>query len=177
MSARPQPIKLEELTLRDMRSGDLGEVLNIERNAQISPWSRLSFEESLTKSHICRVVEGRKQILAFHIICPVLDELHVLNLAVCAQYQGAGLGHVLMDDIVKLARQVSAKQIFLEVRAGNHVAASLYLKWQFKQVGLRKNYYRAASCKQRASGDVIEQREDALVLMRALGQSPCPTIA
>ena len=33
-----------------MRSEDLAQVLQIERNTQRVPWSRLAFEESLTRS-------------------------------------------------------------------------------------------------------------------------------
>lgn len=48
--AEKTALTLSDLTLRDMVNQDLNEVLVIERNAHISPWSRLSFEESLTRS-------------------------------------------------------------------------------------------------------------------------------
>jgi len=154
-------ISADSLTMRDMTSKDLAQVLSIERNAQVSPWSRLSFEESLTKEHICRVVCCKDQILALHVVCPVLDELHVLNVAVATRMQGKGLGHVLMRDILQVAKSAKSKTLFLEVRASNHAAQSLYEKWQFEQIALRKGYYRS-------SNDTAGQREDALVFARRM---------
>lgn len=154
-------ISLDDLSLRDMRSEDLASVLVIERNAQVSPWSRLSFEESLTKNHICRVLIYDQKIVAFHVVCTVVDELHILNVVVAGYLQGIGLGHLLMQDIVQIAQTEKVKNLFLEVRASNQAAQSLYLKWQFKQIALRKGYYRSSEAK-------LDQREDALVFTRAL---------
>ena len=49
------------------------------------------------------------------------------------------------------------QRFFLEVRASNVAAHSLYQKWQFKQISIRKNYYRTQAI----------EREDALVMVRA----------
>ena len=117
MKTARESISSAELVLRDMRTKDLSEVLLIERNAQISPWSRLSFEESLTKQHICRVLETNKEIIGYHVICPIADELHILNIVAVPQLQGLGLGHRLMHDILETAKTQQLNRIFLEVRA------------------------------------------------------------
>lgn len=148
-----------EYQWREMRSADLTAVLKIERDAQISPWSRLSFEESLNREHHCRVLELGEQIVAYHVVCAVADELHVLNVVVAKQAQGQGLAHLLLADVIELAERGKLKRIFLEVRASNTVAQSLYRKWEFKQIAERKNYYSATQ----ASGG---EREDALIFMR-----------
>lgn len=154
------------LRARDMRSEDLTQIMGIENNAQASPWGRLSFEESLTKAYFCRVLDafGEKQkgskshIVGYHVVCPILDELHILNVVTAVQYQGIGLGHRLMRDILEIAEHHQSRRLFLEVRASNQKAQSLYLKWQFKQTGLRKQYYRATPSN--------ASREDALIFMR-----------
>ena len=166
------------LIARDMTSDDLSQVMGIENNAQASPWGRLSFEESLTKSHFCRVLEvaaehepsldrheqiSEGQIVAYHVVCAILDELHILNVVAAPQYQGIGLGHRLMHDILEIAEHHQSRRIFLEVRASNQKAQSLYLKWQFKQMGLRKAYYRPT-----LSNTI---REDALIFMRDCTQA------
>ena len=153
----------ENISLRALRGVDLGAVIKIERAVQVNPWSRLSFEQSLTQGHICRVVEYGHEIIAFHIVCPVVDELHILNLAVASDQQGKGLGHVLLDDIVQQGNKHKVDKIFLEVRQSNLVAQSLYQKWQFQQIAMRKDYY-SASAATASPGT----REDALVLVRKL---------
>jgi len=142
--------------LRDMQNADLDQVLAIERHSQVTPWSRLSFEESLTKQHLCRVLTHQDQIIAFHIVCPVVDEMHILNIVVSPQAKGQGNGHVLMHDIVDLCHAHNLKKIFLEVRASNVAARGFYQQWQFRQIGQRKGYYRA----------LHGTREDALVLVK-----------
>ena len=138
------PLSLDSLFLRPMNSVDLVEVLKIEQAAQASPWARLSFEESMTREDFCRVVEFDKQIVAYHICSNVLDELHLLNVVCAVPMQGQGLGHFLMNDIMACAKLSNAKKVFLEVRAGNKVAQSLYEKWGFEEIALRKKYYRAS---------------------------------
>ncbi len=147
---------------RNMQATDLCAVLAIEKNAQPSPWARLSFEESLAKQHHCRVVYKATQepiIVAYHVVCPVADELHILNLVVAKEHQGQGIAHILMHDIVDIGNSVEGiKKIFLEVRASNSIAQNLYQQWQFQKIAVRKNYYRAGS----------QEREDAIVLVKLL---------
>ena len=144
-----------------MDIADIPLVLKIENDSQVMPWSKESFTESLSKQNYCRVLENteeRNKILAFHIVSPIIDELHILTLAVCSEMYGRGLGHTLMHDIFEFAELQKLKKIFLEVRASNMIAQSLYKKWQFKQIAIRKDYYRTPH----------KSREDALVYMRLL---------
>jgi len=153
----PVTLTRDSISLRAMLSTDLEAVLKLERTVQVNPWSRLSFEQSLTQQHICRAVEHQNQIVAFHIVCAVADEMHILNLAVAARHQGKGLGHVLLDDIIQQAKQAKLEKLFLEVRESNKAAQSLYQKWQFEQIAVRKNYYSATQ---------EQDRENALVMLR-----------
>jgi len=146
-------LPLKRVAMRDMRIGDLDEVLTIERDAQQMPWSRSSFEESLNGAHLCRVAYINQTIVAFHVICPVVDEMHILTIAVAPSQQGQGLGHLLMNDIVELATCNA-----LEVRVGNQVAQALYQQWQFHTLSVRKGYYRTPT----------EAREDGLVMVKQL---------
>jgi ribosomal-protein-alanine N-acetyltransferase len=162
--------KQGKLLLRDMLNNDLPSVLAIENLAQLNPWSRSSFEETLTGSQHCRVIELHhcselvtgdvSELAAYHVVSVVLDELHVLNVVAAPQFQGLGLGHMLMSDIVAFAESRDLRKIFLEVRESNEVAKNLYLKWQFTQISLRKKYYRATGAS--------ATKEDAFVYMRKL---------
>ncbi|MBT8114523.1 MAG: ribosomal protein S18-alanine N-acetyltransferase [Arenicella sp.] len=155
-----KPLTLDSLLYRPMLSTDLDQVVAIERSTQAVSWSRLSFEECLTNSYACHVLERNCEVLAFSINCSVIDELHILNLAVSKPWQGNGLGHVLMQNIVQWSEQHGSRKLFLEVRASNKIAQSLYFKWQFRQISVRRAYYRTGE----------KQREDALVLVRERGQ-------
>lgn len=160
--------KDSEFSCRAMLSDDLVAVLEIERRVQVMPWSRLSIEESLTRAeqrranntqgYHCRVLTSDQTLCGFSIISSIEDEMHVLNLAIDKDYQGRGLAHMLLHDIVDLCQQQSLAKILLEVRASNKVAQSLYQQWQFKPIAIRKNYYRC----------VDQQKEDAIIMAKLL---------
>lgn len=151
------------LKARDMLDKDLSQVVALEQNAQASPWSRLSFEESLTRSqlsseHACRVLHIGDDIVGYHVVSSVVDELHILNVVAATHLQGIGLGHRLMQDIIEFAESKSKDKVFLEVRASNIIAQNLYQKWQFKHIAMRKQYYR--------NSDSSLPKEDAMVFLR-----------
>ena len=141
-----------------MQTSHLVDVLNIERQVQIMPWARLSFEQSLNRGDNCRVVLCGAKVSAFYVCSAVMDEVHLLNIAVAEDLQGVGFGHLLINDIIVNAKVNEVKKIFLEVRQSNISAQNLYQKWQFEQIALRKDYYRTPD----------KQREDALVFVRLL---------
>ncbi len=151
----------DDVSITDMCSEDLTQVTHIEQLAHISPWARLSFEESLNKEYCCRVLKVGDHIQGYHVCSAVLDELHILNVVCAPKQQGRGFGHALMSDIRTFAEQKQLKKIFLEVRASNTVAQSLYEKWGFKQIALRKKYYKPSPKN--------HEREDALVYLCEVG--------
>jgi ribosomal-protein-alanine N-acetyltransferase len=53
-----------------------------------------------------------------------------------------GIGETLMLKMIKTALYKQAQVIYLEVRAGNAPARALYQKLGFKELYVRKGYYR-----------------------------------
>ena len=78
------------------------------------------------------------------------QEAEVLNFVVDESYQRQGYGQKLFDKMVEDMRDV--KKITLEVRASNIKGINFYTKNGFKQVGVRKRYYKNG--------------EDALLLLK-----------
>lgn len=66
----------------------------------------------------------------------------VQTIAVAPEHRGSGLGRVLMLALIDEARRRGADRLFLEVRADNPVARSLYASLGFAEVGVRPRYYR-----------------------------------
>ncbi len=69
------------------------------------------------------------------------DEAHITTIAVDPDYQGNGLGELLLLGLIDRARQIGARWLTLEVRASNEVAQALYRKYTFKEMGVRRRYY------------------------------------
>ena len=72
----------------------------------------------------------------------IADEAHISTIAVHPQWRGRKLGELLVWAMARQAVREGAVQLTLEVRVGNEIARSLYKKYGFEVMGLRKGYYR-----------------------------------
>ena len=81
------------------------------------------------------------QILGYGGFWLFLDEAHICTLAVHPDWQGRGLGALLLTSLIEHAIELDAAIVTLEVRASNLMAQKLYRRYGFAQVGLRKRYY------------------------------------
>jgi ribosomal-protein-alanine N-acetyltransferase len=145
--------------LLPMQVGHLDAVMAIEVQAYPFPWSRGNFVDSIASGYWCQCLcapDGT--VLGYMIVMAGLDELHLLNVTVSPSHQGQGHALLMLQALDLHGRRVDAHWLWLEVRPSNLRARSIYERFGFEQVGLRRSYYPAAG----------GQREDALVLRRAV---------
>ncbi|MCK5433671.1 MAG: ribosomal protein S18-alanine N-acetyltransferase [Dehalococcoidales bacterium] len=83
----------------------------------------------------------KKYIAGFVGFWIMAGEAHITNIAVRLPYRRQGIGELLLISAIDLAAELNAHTITLEVRASNTSAQSLYQKYSFSQVGLRRGYY------------------------------------
>ena len=148
-------VLLADRYLTPMTDADLDEVAAVEKLAYEFPWSRGNFEDSLRNGYfgVClRHVTGT--LIGYCVLMPVVDEMHLLNLCVAPQAQGAGAGLGMLREAVRIAHSQGLEGLLLEVRPSNHRAIRLYDQFGFVTIGRRKNYYPARH----------HSREDALVM-------------
>ena len=88
-----------------------------------------------------KLQEEKGEILAYCGLIMVLDEGDITNVAVRPDRQKEGIGHFLMDSLIRLAEQQGVTTIHLEVRTGNGTAIRLYERMGFTKDGIRKKYY------------------------------------
>lgn len=82
-----------------------------------------------------------KRILGFVGLWIMLNEAHVIAIAVENNCRRLGVGEDLLIAIIELAASLNADFITLEVRASNTMAQALYEKYGFRVVGRRSGYY------------------------------------
>lgn len=71
----------------------------------------------------------------------VLEEAHINILAIHPQYQGRGLGKLLLRKLLDHAKTLDLERATLEVRASNQIALTMYEKFGFQEAGRRPKYY------------------------------------
>ncbi len=134
---------LHDITICPMTENDLEQVLAIENEAFPQPWSRNHFLDELKSPHSFPLVALGQDGLVLGYICPMqlLDEGHILDVAVRKEFCGKGLGLLLVETSLRVCRERGAEFVSLEVRPSNQPAISLYRRLGFGEVGRRKGYY------------------------------------
>lgn len=94
---------------------------------------------------------GSQYIVGFAGFWIMVDEAHIANIAVLQSYRRRGIGETLLISLIDLALELKACLVTLEVRASNTAAQSLYSKYSFVRMGLRRGYY-------------LDNREDAVIM-------------
>ena len=82
-----------------------------------------------------------KNIVGYIATRYMYDEAHITSIAVRKSFRGLGMGELLLMSAVSNAMTKSYKTTTLEVRVSNRTAQSLYKKYGFNEVGIRKRYY------------------------------------
>lgn len=115
----------------------------IEERCFSDPWSRGMMQNALADPSVLllTVCDGERAV-GYMMLMTVLPDAEILNLAVLPEYRRRGLADELFDACLAYCNEVRAEMLFLEVRASNTPAVSLYEKKGFVTVGRRKNYYR-----------------------------------
>jgi ribosomal-protein-alanine N-acetyltransferase len=130
------------LALRPMAGGDLAEVLALERSVFPHPWTEgILRDELAARGRIYLVAEEDGRIVGYGGMMLVVDEAHIINLAVARERRGDGIATRLVLDLIERALDAGAEHLTLEVRLSNDPARRLYSRFGFAPVGIRKDYY------------------------------------
>jgi ribosomal-protein-alanine N-acetyltransferase len=124
-----------------MTGEHLPEVLAIEKSCFRDPWSPVCFLDSMGEPQACWVMLDDGRVTAYIVTLWVLDEIHLLNIAVREDLRLRGIGAHLMEFLFEKAHARGIRMIILDVRRSNQAAIRLYEKCGFQLLYERKAYY------------------------------------
>jgi [ribosomal protein S18]-alanine N-acetyltransferase len=129
--------------IQKLRRRDLRKLLVIEGAVFPEPWSPEVFnsELALRKGRLYRAAWEGEEIAGYIGFFMVDDEAHMTTVATAPAFQRRGVATVMIVDALRTLRSDGVKHISLEVAANNTPAQSLYRRFGFAPVGVRKNYY------------------------------------
>ncbi len=157
---------MSSLTLRYMRTADIGQVIAIDNVCFDPPWSARSYAYEISESSCSHMVvlersEARAApsrwrrwlglgsagpesglIVGYGGLWQITDEAHISTIATHPGWRGRGYGEILLAGMVRRACTLGAAYIVLEVRVSNYVAQALYHKYEFVVAGVKQRYYR-----------------------------------
>lgn len=129
------------IDFRPATTEDLDAMGRIEQACFADPWTddMLSSELQMPDSHYV-MMEEQGAVVGYYAYMHVLDEVHILNVAILPDYQGRGLGRLMMEHLLAHI-PADTVGVTLEVRVSNTRARRLYESVGFHCVGVRKGYY------------------------------------
>ncbi len=132
-----------EITIREMTLRDLTDVVDAEKTCfPKDAWSEQSFIESLEFDNSFNLVAYiNDRLIGYLISFDVLDEGHLLNIAVLPDERRKATGEKIMMFWLNEGIRKGWSFAFLEVRESNRSAIRLYERLGFLEVGSRKGYY------------------------------------
>lgn len=144
------------IDLRDMTAADLAEVQRIESAAYQDAWPARLFEKELENGFAQYLVAvevaaerrgeaadvGDGTIVGFMGVWYMVDQLHLVTIAVDPAYQGRGIGQRLLLECLDLGYEAELNEVVLEVRESNSRARTLYEAFGFRKAGELKDYYK-----------------------------------
>ena len=138
------------MNIRRFNNNDLQTVTNLEKMIFPNPKPEQVFLED---GHKYYVLEENGEVIGYAGYEKIVDEGHLINMAVAEAHRKQGLGRALIEQILTKSREDQIKRLILEVRISNHPAISLYEKMGFEVIAKRKKYYE-------------NNNEDALVMAK-----------
>ena len=131
-------MRIEKLKRRDLRK-----LLPIESAVFPEPWSPEVFnsELALRKGRLYRAAWDGEEMAGYIGFLIVDEEAHMTTIATAPAYQRNGVAISMIVDALRTLRSGGVKHISLEVAANNKPAQTLYRRFGFTPVSVRKNYY------------------------------------
>ena len=131
-----------ELSFRPAEERDVEEIARIEALSFKTPWSREMILSEMKEpiSHFTLAL-CQEEVVGYYGFLHILDELHILNIAVDPDYRRKGIGGRLMATLLSEARALGIRAVTLEVRESNQTAIRLYERVGFSLAGVRPHYY------------------------------------
>ncbi|NLP46372.1 MAG: ribosomal protein S18-alanine N-acetyltransferase [Epulopiscium sp.] len=147
----------KEIIITSMKKNHISQVWEIEKQCFTIPWSKQSLTKEIQDNDFAiYFVAIYDQIVSGYAgLWKIVDEGHITNIAVLPKVQGKGIGSKLIETLIQEGKKIGLRALTLEVRVSNNKARSLYEKYGFRIMGIRKEYYQ-------------DTREDGYIMWRDL---------
>lgn len=131
------------LSISIMNMEDLENIKNILENDFDDFWNYHIFKSELKNPNSTYfIAKINNEIIGFVGVLIVIDEADITNIVVKKSFRGQHFSKKLLAFLIDYCDEKKCKKINLEVNSNNIIAIKLYKSFGFRQVGLRKNYYK-----------------------------------
>ena len=131
-----------DVNIREWTENDAPNAALIERSCFQEAWTLEVVKQCFRYPHfIGYVLELDGEIVGYVCGSSMFEDSELMRIAILPAHRGKGLGKLLLERFIEGVAARGAERTFLEVRASNVAALTLYLKSGFQKNRLRKRYY------------------------------------
>ncbi len=105
----------------------------------------INFLLKMTPSRKCFVYEEKEELIGFITFDILADRSEIIDFIVHINHRKNGIGSLLINKTIEIAKESNCKSISLEVKSTNKPAITFYQKHEFNIVSTRKRYYENGS--------------------------------
>ena len=135
-----------DIELRAAALEDVAALVSMEAVLFSDAWSASALASTLSSPFSVAFIAYADGLAVGYWIASLLSpEGELLRIGVHPAYRRRGIGALLMEKFLQTAKERGCTDLFLEVRADNLPAASLYRHFGFSDNGLRRGYYKNPS--------------------------------
>jgi ribosomal-protein-alanine N-acetyltransferase len=134
---------LQPVSIMRMSVEDIEHVSRLERRCYTLTWNSSAYVTEIGNPSayyiVAKLPDGK--LVGYAGMWIIMDEAHLTTVAVDPDLRGLRIGERMLADMLDYGIRHGAKRATLEVREHNIAAHQLYLKYGFKDVAIRRNYY------------------------------------
>ena len=131
------------MEIRRSVPADAKEIAAAEAEIFSDPWSERDITDAISQSgSMCYSALSDGKVIAYIIGRQISPEGEIYRIATVPSKRRCGIAYRLLDYAVKCERGRGLEALFLEVREKNIPARNLYKSYGFREIGMRKNYYK-----------------------------------
>lgn len=131
-----------DINIDKMTINDLNKIKDNLESAFNDFWNYNILKEELESDNSKYIIASiDDEIVGFAGIKIIVDEADIMNIVTKKSHRNEGIGTLLLKNLISIAYELQLSSISLEVNEENLPAIHLYEKFDFENLGVRKNYY------------------------------------
>lgn len=134
----------DRLTIQKATQEDVEQIFSIELENYKFFWDKeyilfnINLSEEIKKFYVAKL---ENKVIGY-IVCWLSEKTaHIHNISVKKEYQNFGVGSKLLEHLLYELLNLNINTVILEVRVSNHKAISLYKKFGFSELEIKKGFY------------------------------------
>ena len=129
------------MIVRPMTIADIDAIIEIQNGVFSDAWNKDMMRSAFATNRFFGFCVQDGDVVGYVSLSQNYDDADLETIFLSPKYRGKGISNILMQSAIDECEKKGLKGIFLEVKPSNAFAISLYEKFGFSKISVRKKYY------------------------------------